>query len=143
MIRSASLALVVAISLSGCTTMLRDPDFMQVTIAELRADPEAWDGRKVEVRGYAVSEFENYNLYPNIEAFCRQLTDNRVGLSVGVEWWDANRSGINRRIVIVRRTFENLLSARPPLTVSSAHSFGPITEPFVAEVYPQQMGECG
>jgi hypothetical protein len=36
--------------------------YVRVTVDQLVADPAAWDGRLVEVRGLAVSEFENFGL---------------------------------------------------------------------------------
>jgi hypothetical protein len=78
-----ALTLITIAFVAGCTTVTPTHSaFQRVTVRELHDHPDRWDGRKVEVSGIAVRQFENYGLYEPVSDPC---AEEPVGIFVA---WD-------------------------------------------------------
>jgi hypothetical protein len=136
MIRPATSA-SFAFLLAACATPASDSrtDIPRVTIRELIAHPERWDGREVRVRGLAIRDFEDSNLYESYAEYCRGFRRGRHWVSVGVNWPADGTNNIprNRTMVIVRGTFTDIFGSQPDgsLRLSNAMSNGPIENPVI------------
>lgn len=128
------------------------PGYERVSIAQLHANPERWDGQAIEVYGFAVREFENSNLYPSYGAYCGG-SGGGYASAVGVEWPDELSTPLpyNRSYVLLRGTFENTRYGRRPdldtdegivIVIANSWSFGPIRDIEIAAVLSDLKPTC-
>jgi len=74
-----------------------------VSLVELIADPQTWDGRRVRVVGYLNLEFEGDAIYLHQEDHAHSIHSN--GLWVGFASDTPRQPACNRRYVLIEGTF--------------------------------------
>lgn len=96
---------------------------IDVTVAQLVAAPERWEGRRVRVEGLATREFENNRLFDSYEDYCAlgEPGPHREGLRLS--WDDAHqRARRFRRMAVIEGVFHN-----PPVVVEAPDGSATIT----------------
>ncbi len=81
-VASAALLVLLAVFCLGASDLNRDGEKMKVvSLVELIANPEKFDGQRVIVQGFVRLEFEGTGLYLHEEDYRHGLRYNAVGLS--------------------------------------------------------------
>jgi hypothetical protein len=142
-------ASLLALILSGCASIHAPPDAVAVvSIAELNAHPERWDGRRVQVTGLIVAEFENLGLYASWRDYCPRKTYSRA---IYVPWDDQADfpQSQHRRMATVRGVFRNLngvermVGGQVEMIIStSAPGAGPLEDVEVVQWHGPQRPFC-
>ncbi|MCA1750144.1 MAG: hypothetical protein LC634_11690 [Sphingomonadales bacterium] len=148
------LTIAAATPLAGCATTLPPPapGYERVTLADLHRRPDYWHGRDIELRGFAVREFENSNIFPSYGAYCDGGMAGYLS-AVGVEWPGERGDPMpyNRSYVLLRGTFENTRYGRRPdldteegivIVMANSWSFGPIHDVEIAAVFTDPKPTC-
>lgn len=119
------------ILLAACVHQAPSPSAVPtVTVSQLMAAPEMWDGKRVRVQGWAVRSFEDVNLYASRAQACGNRLHPKV---VGAEWDDGHFGSADRmRGGVFEGTFRNRLGVTQPdgtMTISTGQaSPGPLED---------------
>ena len=98
---------LVALFLASCASTTSDPEgAAQVSVTDLQTNPGLWDGRRVQVTGLAVAEFENWGLFQSWQDYCPGGAGKRA---IYVKWDESVGSPQSRlrRVATMRGTFRN------------------------------------
>lgn len=124
------------------------PAASRVTVADLVAAPEAWDGRRVEITGLVVSEFENLGLYASWEDYCPR---EGWGQAIYVNWGDVRPrdAALPRRMATVRGTFRNVIGVERidngevvVMISTGAPGPGPLTDVRIVRWHGRTLPAC-
>ena len=77
-------------------TTCADEEYTRVPIAQLIANPEKWNDRRVSVIGFARLEYEGHALYASEHVYQHSMTEASIGLGIT---YDSNGLPEDRRIV--------------------------------------------
>lgn len=137
----AALGSMAAFAIGCAHTDQASGAYERVTVATLHASPQSWNGRKVEVSGIAVRQFENYGLYASRGDMC-----SRQPIAIYVRWDSANLPDRFRRPATVRGVFNNLQGVTLPsgdiLISNAAPGPGPLENVEVVRWNGQELAAC-
>ncbi len=123
--------------------------YRNVTVAQLAAEPDRWDGQRVRVAGLAVRERENFGLYASYEDYCSRGEVRPV--AIYVDWPEHLRDGrLFRKPAVVEGIFHKAWPQEPTddpdmqvIVVSNvAPGPGPLTEVRVVRWTSGPVSRC-
>jgi hypothetical protein len=121
-------------------------EYQRVSVYQLYAHPERWDGKKIEVSGLAVRQFEDYGLYESMDELCSDHLVQKP-VAIYVNWEDSN---LERRIIrrgTFRGVFENKNGVVRPsgeiLVSNAAPGPGPLKQAQLVKWEGPPQPNCG
>ncbi|WP_293375518.1 hypothetical protein [Phenylobacterium sp. SCN 70-31] len=144
------MASLLALISAGCASLPPAPDGLAVvSIIDLSAHPDRWDGQRVQVTGLVVAEFENLGLYSSWRDYCSSQSRAHA---IHVDWDKQSEfhSSRQRRMATLRGTFRNLVGVRragvegAEITISTgAPGPGPLEDVEMIQWHGPQLPRCG
>jgi hypothetical protein len=91
---------------SGYSKNGADQNAQQVSIVQLIANPQAYDGKKVRLVGFLQLEFEGNGLYLHKEDYEHEITENALWVDAPPDLRKEQRDAVNTQYVICEGTFK-------------------------------------
>lgn len=82
-----------------------DPSFQDVSIIQLIANPQAWDGKKVRVEGFLRIEFEGDAVYLHREDFDFNIMRNALSIDLPKDMTEKQRRAVDLKYILCEGTF--------------------------------------
>jgi hypothetical protein len=80
-------------------------DFQQVSIVQLIANPQLYDGKRIQIIGYLRLEYEGNALYLHREDFDQQISENAIWIDYPKDLTTEQKNAVNNKYVICEGIF--------------------------------------
>jgi hypothetical protein len=93
-----------ALKSADLPAIVADPEAISLSLIQLIATPERYDGKKIRIQGFANIEFEGDSLFLNRESCLRHIHKDGLWLHIP-GWVEKNQSLFHHRYVLLEGKF--------------------------------------